>query len=146
MPQIKEALLDANPWWKEKFTVEFKERELHKQLRKFLGLPQIIAFTGLRRVGKTTLMLKIAEDKIRSGLDPGNVLFFSFDEHKDTQISDVLKEYELIIEKDIRKGVHLFLFDEIQKLKDWENQLKVIYDVYKTNVKIIISGSESLFI
>ncbi|RLI91742.1 MAG: ATP-binding protein, partial [Candidatus Altiarchaeales archaeon] len=62
MTTIKEALKDSNPWWKGKFRLEFKEREIYKQIQKFLPLPQIIALTGLRRVGKTTLMLKIVED------------------------------------------------------------------------------------
>ena len=146
MPQIKEALLDANPWWKEKFTVEFKERELHKQLRKFLPLPQIIALTGLRRVGKTTLMLKIAEDFIKEGFNAKNIIYFSFDEFKEIEIRKLIEEYEELMETDSKKGKFLLLLDEMQKLGNWENQLKVIYDAFRKNIKIIISGSESLFI
>src|SRR3989344_4170407 len=146
MPQIKEALLDANPWWKEKFTVEFKERELHKQIRKFLPLPQIIALTGLRRVGKTTLMLKIVEDFIKAGFNAKNIIYFSFDEFKEVEIRKLIEEYEGLMEMDFKKGKFLLLLDEIQKLSNWESQLKVIYDTSGKNVKIIISGSESLFI
>src|SRR3989338_56445 len=146
MPQIKEALLGANPWWKEKFTVEFKERELHKQLRKFLPLPQIIALTGLRRVGKTTLMLKIAEDFIKEGFNAKNIIYFSFDEFKEIEIRKLIEEYEELMETDSKKGKFLLLLDEMEKLGNWENQLKVIYDAFRKNIKIIISGSESLFI
>jgi predicted AAA+ superfamily ATPase len=111
-----------------------------------MPLPQIIAFTGLRRVGKTTLMLKLVEDQIEAGFEPRNIIYFTFDELRDISINEVIKEYEVLFNKDIQNGKYIFLFDEIQKLRDWENQLKVIYDLLMDNVKIIISGSESLFI
>lgn len=146
MAKIKEALLDFNPWWKEKFEVEFKEREIYRQIQKFMGLPQIIAFTGLRRVGKTTLMLKIVDDNIKKGFDPRNILYFSFDEFGQAPIRDIMKEYESMLEKDFRRGGYLLFFDEIQKVHNWENQLKRVYDVFGKKTKIIISGSESLFV
>ncbi len=145
MTTIKEALIDSNVWWKEKFKLEFKDREIYKQIQKFLSLPQIIALTGLRRVGKTTLMFKIVEDAIKRGFDARNIIYFSFDEFRNAKIRDVIKEYERIFEKDIKNGKYLLLLDEIQKLSNWEDQVKRIYDTFK-NIKIIISGSESLFI
>ena len=145
MTKIKDLLVDFNPWWTGEFKVEFKEREIYKKIKKFMQLRQIIALTGLRRVGKTTLMFKIVEDKIREGFNPQDIVYFSFDEFRDAEIRDILKEYEEMMNKDIRKGKYLLLLDEIQKLDEWENQIKVIYDTFK-NIKIIISGSESLFI
>jgi predicted AAA+ superfamily ATPase len=59
MAQIRDVLVDSNPWWKKQFQIEFKDREIYEKIRKYLSLPQIIALTGLRRVGKTVLMLKI---------------------------------------------------------------------------------------
>jgi len=146
MAEIREALRDFNPWWKKEFKVEFKEREIYQKIHKFMSLPQIIALTGLRRVGKTTLMFKFVEDAINKGVEPENVIYFSFDEFKETEIKKIMKEYEELAEKDFRDGKYVFLFDEIQKLDDWENQLKSIYDTFGKNIKMIISGSESLFI
>ena len=146
MPTIKDILQDSNPWWKEEFRVEFKERDIYEKIKNFLPLPQMIAFTGLRRVGKTTLMFKIVEDYIRNGFDPRNIIYFSFDEFRATEIRVVMKEYEALLEKDFRKGNYLLLLDEIQKLTNWEDQLKRIYDTFSKNVKIIVSGSESLLI
>lgn len=146
MPTIKDVLQDSNPWWKEEFTVEFKDRDIYEKIKKFLPLPQMIAFTGLRRVGKTTLMFKIVEDYIRNGFDPRNIIYFSFDEFRATEIRVVMKEYEALLEKDFRKGNYLLLLDEIQKLTNWEDQLKRIYDTFSKNVKIVVTGSESLLI
>src|SRR3989344_2502541 len=109
-------------------------------------MPQIVAFTGLRRVGKTTLMRKIVEDYIKNNFGNKKILYFSFDEYKEEKIVSVIKEYEDISGFDLRKEKVLFLLDEIQKVKDWENQIKILYDTYKPNIKFIISGSETLFI
>jgi predicted AAA+ superfamily ATPase len=147
MPKIKDVLLELNPWWKEPFNVQnYKERKIYSEIQEFMHLPQIIALTGLRRVGKTTLMLKLVEDTIRGGLSPTNILYFSFDEFREVELREVLKEYEVLVERGLHAGRFLVLFDEIQKLEGWEDQLKALYDVHKRNIKFVISGSESLFI
>lgn len=146
MAEIKEILLDLNPWWKEEFKIEFKDRTIYKQIQKFIQLPQIIALTGLRRVGKTTLLFKIIEDAIKNNTKKENIIYFSFDEFREIELREVLRAYEGLVEKNLRQEKYLFLLDEIQKLNNWENQLKGIYDTFGKNIKLIISGSESLFI
>src|SRR3989344_2116032 len=145
MAEIKGILQDLNPWWGGKFEIEFQDRDLYEQIQKFIPLRQIIAFTGLRRVGKTTLMLKIAEDFTKE-FDAKRIIYFSFDEFREIELRELIRKYEELLENDFRKGKYLLLLDEIQKLTDWENNLKGIYDAFGKNVKIIISGSESLFI
>ena len=146
MTQIREILVESNRWWKEPFRINYKKREIYEKISKFLHLPQIIALTGLRRVGKTTLLFKIIQDEIINGFNPKNIMYFSFDEFRETDIREIIHEYERIMKKKIGEGRHLLLLDEIQKLENWEEKIKRIYDAYSQNVKIIISGSESLFI
>jgi predicted AAA+ superfamily ATPase len=146
LAKIRDVLKLSNPWWTENFKVEFKEREIYKEIQKFMSLPQIIALTGLRRVGKTTLMFKLAEDRIRTGVDPKNIIYFSFDEFREIEIRDVMNAYEELVEKDFKEGKYLLLLDEIQKLGNWDDQLKRTYDLFGKNIKIIVSGSESLLI
>jgi predicted AAA+ superfamily ATPase len=147
MTTIKEGLDDFNPWWKEEFEIEFKERRIYEQIKKFRPMRQIIAFTGLRRVGKTTLMFKIVKDAISNKeYNSQDIIYFSFDRFKEVEIREIIKEYENKTNKDAKKGKYLLLLDEVQKLKDWENQIKSIYDIYGRSIKMIISGSESLFI
>jgi predicted AAA+ superfamily ATPase len=85
-------------------------------------------------------MQKIIEDAIENGFDSRNIIYFSFDEFREAEIRGVMRGYEELMEKDFRgrQGKYLLLLDEIQKLSNWENQLKSIYDLF--------SGSESLFI
>ena len=146
MPEIKEALNDFNPWWKEPFKVAFKDRGIYAKIQKYMALPHIIAFTGLRRIGKTTLMFKIVEDAEKKGFDAKSIVYFSFDEFKEVEIRQIMNVYEDLMERDFKKGKFMLLLDEIQKVNNWENQLKRIYDTFGKNIKIIVSGSESLFI
>jgi len=146
MAEIISYMREFNPWWEGKFKLEYKEREVYSKIKKFMDMPQIIALTGLRRVGKSTIMLKIVEDWLSSGFNPQNIFFFSFDDFKDNSLKRAIEEYERVNNKKLSDEKFLFLFDEIQKIENWQEQIKIIYDIYKKNVKIIVSGSESLFI
>jgi len=53
-----------NPWWRtgrvdKKLTG--KRRRIFKEVLEYIDLRQILMFTGLRRVGKTTLMFQIID-------------------------------------------------------------------------------------
>jgi len=70
----------------------------------------------------------------------------SFDEFRGADQREVVKEFESLSNRDLRRGRFLVLLDEIQKLEGWEDQLKALYDLHKGRVKFVISGSESFFI
>lgn len=142
--RIIEALEESNKWWKGHFEIEFKPRDMYEEIKKFLNTRPVVALTGLRRVGKTTIMLKIIQDSLKK-FNAENILFFSFDDFKDARIREIINIYCRIMNKNLNEGKYLFLFDEIQKLEGWEEQIKRVYDAFK-NIKIVISGSESLFI
>src|SRR3989344_3549937 len=143
--KIKKALFDSNPWWRQKLELNYKDRDVYQRLQKYLEAKQIIALTGLRRVGKTTIMLKIVKEKIDSGFTLDSIVYFSFDNFRDLDLSELIEAYFEEHEEKIENSKYLFLFDEIQKINNWEEQVKRLYDLH-ANFKIIISGSESLFI
>src|SRR3989344_7941899 len=146
---IGQYISKANPWWdeKEKFElgIEYKERKIYSEIAKFFPTKQIISLTGLRRVGKTTLMMKLIKESLENNFNKLNILYFSFDEFSDLRILGLFEIYENLISKIDKSKRYLICLDEIQKLKNWSEQLKVAYDLY-SNIKFIISGSESLFI
>ena len=54
---------ETNIWWTKDFhNLEYKNRDIDKEIKKFMKTRQIVAITGLRRVGKTTLMFKYIRD------------------------------------------------------------------------------------
>jgi len=59
---LLERILKQNPWWQGQEIEEIrnhKERLLFKEIEKYFNDPQIIAILGLRRTGKSVLLLQI---------------------------------------------------------------------------------------
>ncbi len=134
--------------WSDGFSYGFpKKRELFSKLAEELKTRQIISVTGLRRTGKSTLLKQLVDNLIGSEhVARENILFYSFDEEQ-PKLEEIIKDYEARTGKGILKEknmVYIFL-DEIQKLENWQNQVKYYYDNY-SNIKFFISGSASLFI
>lgn len=140
-----ETLSLQNPWWKEKtvpreLIPQFK-RNAFGEVEKLLPQRQMLILSGLRRVGKSTLMYQLVEKLLQGDTPPQNILFFSFDE-KIESLLDVLKEYSELTGVDWEKEPCFLFFDEIQKLNDWSNKMKLIYDRFPL-LKFIVSGSSS---
>jgi hypothetical protein len=116
------------------------ERSILKILKKeIINHRLIISIEGPRRVGKTVLMRQLINFLLDKKVSSRNIFYFSFDKY-DKNILDVLKDYEKLSELSLRKEKIYLFFDEIQKIKNWQSQIKIIYDNYP-NIKIIVSGS-----
>jgi len=137
--KIKRALKEFNPFWTAPQKIGYKDRIIYERVRKFINEPQIVSFCGLRRVGKTTILLKIIQDLIGEN-PPDSILYFSFDDFSDSELFDVLDGFKEIH----RKEPKFLFFDEVQKLTNWAEKVKILYDTKK--YKIFVSGSESLFL
>ncbi len=139
-------LLKYNPHWQEGFFYDFpKHRELFSQIKSLIPARQIIALTGLRRTGKSVLLLQTINHLIKQGTDRLDILYFTFDYERPT-IETLLAEYQLQTGKKADRNRKIFVFfDEIQKLPDFQEQIKLYFDLFP-NIKFFISGSTSLFI
>lgn len=141
--RLFDTLKKSNPWWKEEFELYYKPRKIYEEIKKFVENRQIISLTGLRRTGKTTILFKIIKDSLAK-YGKENIIYFSFDDFREIKLGEIIDAYLELLNKSNNEPF-LILFDEIQKISGWEEQLKRIYDENK-NMKFIISGSESLFI
>ena len=144
------SLITFNRWWStgkvDSIYLKPFKRNLFLLLKKFLDTRQILLIYGLRRVGKTTILYQLIDYLLERGIDKKEIFYFSFDE-KITSLESLFRNYiEIVLGEDIlkRKKIYVFL-DEIQKLENWTDQLKIFYDLYP-NVKFIVSGSASLVI
>ena len=139
--------IDFNPWWEtgaiDSETLSMKSRDLYPKLKETLEERFVEIIIGLRRVGKTVLMHQLIGHLLNTGIDAKRIFYYSFDiERKD--LGKVIKEYEeKILHARIKEGKVFLFFDEIHKLEDWENKVKVLYDL-NPGVKLILSGSASL--
>ncbi len=136
-------LIEQNPWWTgEAVKLPEFERDLLGELLEHVKYKQIIAITGLRRVGKTVLMKQI----IRTLVDvpKNNICYLPFDDidfQKYTIAEDLINYFLEFSDKSRTR--YLFL-DELQKLPNWADLLKTVYDINEDSLKIFVSGSSSL--
>ena len=97
---------------------------------------KLTGLIGPRGVGKTTLLLQFIKDKIKN-LD--DAFYFSADHiyfNSSTLFDFVQDLYE-------NEGTALFFIDEIHKYKNWNQEIKNIYDSFPS-IKIVFSGSSSI--
>jgi len=133
-----------NQHWKEGFSYQFPiNRDIFNKLSNNIKNRQIITISGLRRTGKTVLIKQLINLLIKEKVSRTNILYFSFDEEQ-PKIEDIINEFEKVTNIDKNKTKVYIFFDEIQKLEDWQNQIKYYYDNF--NIKFFVSGSSSLFI
>jgi predicted AAA+ superfamily ATPase len=135
--KIKQVLNLLNPFWRTSFDVKYKDRTVYSRIQRYFVDKQIISLCGLRRVGKTTILRKIIKDLLKEN-PPESILYFSFDDFQAVELLDILDAFFSIHNKEPK----FLIFDEIQKLPNWAEKIKLIYDTEK--YKIFISGSESL--
>lgn len=146
--QVIKVLRQYNPWWRIPLAVKEETKPQkrlvydealrileHKSIRRFAVL------SGVRRVGKTTVMYQIIDHLIDEGINPKNIFYVTFDNPilKLVNIEDVLSIYESLYPL---VGTRYIFCDEIQYTENWELWMKVIYDSRK-DIRLIATGSAS---
>ena len=142
---MEQILYRYNPWWEKKFKLAklFARPKPLKNLKDNLAAKQIVILTGLRRVGKTTLMKQLIDYLInQQKINPKLIFYVSLDDYllANNTILEIIEEYRKIHRLSFSEKVYLFL-DEITYQKDFELQLKNIYD--QQNAKVYVSSSSA---
>lgn len=125
-----------------------REKYISK-IKPFINKPVIKILTGMRRVGKSSL-LHIIKDEILKDVADENKIYINFEATNLLSINNVnsLLEYLKPLLEDV-KGKVYFFFDEIQVIDGWEEVISDLkhnrdYDIFLTssNKKLISSLSE----
>ena len=144
--QTEDSLVTLNRWWTsgaipETLARGYRRRVFPEVHRLFTSHRQVLLLTGLRRVGKSTIVYQLISDLLKEE-DPRSLLYYTFDAGA-ADIVAILDAYTKVTGRDWRNE-KLFLFlDEIQKLDGWSGQLKMLYDSF-ANLRMVVSGSASL--
>jgi predicted AAA+ superfamily ATPase len=144
---MEQILYRHNPWWEPGWQME----SLHQRgrylaaLEKSLASRDIVMLTGLRRIGKTTLMQLLIDRMIKEGLAGArHICYVSLDDYllSRSSLPEIIEAYRKIHGFSHREKVWLFL-DEVTYLPDYEQQLKNVYDGQRAKV-FASSSSASL--
>ena len=130
--------------------MDYTSREKYiNKIKALISKPAIKILTGMRRVGKSSL-LHIIKDEILKDVADENKIYINFEATNLLSINNVnsLLEYLKPLLEDV-KGKVYFFFDEIQVIDGWEEVISDLkynrdYDIFLTssNKKLISSLSE----
>jgi len=144
---MEEIFYRSNPWWEGEYLFNGISRDEYLlKLDRLLDSKDIIFITGLRRVGKTSIMKNFIYELIsKKGVEPKYIFYISLDllVLENVSIAQIVREYRKLHKIPSSKMVYLFL-DEVTYRQNYQLELKNLYDLEE--VKIYASSSSaSLF-
>jgi hypothetical protein len=115
--------------------------ELYRQRK----LKEVSIVAGVRRAGKSTILLQVLRKLIDSGTPRENILYVNFEEPTFIPyltVEFLLRIYDLYLERFNPRGRTYIVLDEVQLVQGWERFVRGLYDRDK-DIKFYITGSSS---
>lgn len=118
------------------------KREIYlEKIRNFYDSELIKVIMGIRRCGKSVLLMQIIEELKEKGIKEDHIIYINFEDYDFIEYTDPKKFNELIKSKIKDEKKYYLFFDEIQSVIDFE---KVVNSFRATmNVSIFITGSNN---
>lgn len=144
--EILEILNDWNYWNKE-LPSSISRPFYDDKIASYLQNSEIIVLKGIRRCGKSTLLLNQIKQLLKNGVDKKEILFVNLEDPRFTnnlsiellqQIKDVYMEYLN------PKGKPYIFLDEIQNISFWEKWVNKEYELELSHLAITGSNSSML--
>lgn len=155
--ELVKSLWRMNPWWGGDplpalpVTRRHLVRQIHLRLERRLA-PAVVV-RGPRQIGKTTAQLQVLQDLLDSGVPPRNIFRVQADELTEIEAfsEPILRlvdwyEQEILgqtLNRVAQQGQPTYLlFDEVQNLRNWAPQIKLLVD--HSTTQVLITGSSAL--
>ncbi len=117
-------------------------REIYlSKIRPFYDQDLIKVIMGIRRCGKSVLLLQIINELKEKGIEEKQIIYVNFENEDYSFIKNDIDLHNYIKEKITNKEKYYLFFDEIRNVKDWEKAINSFKA--SKNVSIFITGSNS---
>ena len=141
--KIIEILADWN-FWEKKPELGIARQSYLERLENLAKTGQVVTLEGVRRSGKTTLLLQYINRLIEKGVESRNTLYVNFEDPRffgELSPKSLQEIYEAYLElKESKETPYLFL-DEVQYVPAWEKFVRALHERKEAN--IFVSGSSS---
>lgn len=118
-----------------------ERKEYLNKLKKWKDDSIIKVLTGIRRCGKSTLLLQFQNYLLDNAIEKEQIITINFEDLQYEELLDYKVLYKYINERLLSDRMNYIFLDEIQKVESFE---KVVDSLYiKDNVDIYITGSNS---
>ncbi len=145
-----------NPWWK---TPGWEAEDPH--LRRLeagplrLPAPQVDAIDlgpaaihvlrGPRQVGKSTDLKLLVRRALRSGMEPGNIVYLALDVLEGQSLSALVESVHRALELAGGRGPRLVLLDEVTAAGRWQTAVKALWDEGRIDRDVVVcTGSSAI--
>lgn len=117
-------------------------REIYlSKIRPFYDQDLIKVIMGIRRCGKSVLLLQIINELKEKQIEEKQIIYINFENEDYSFIKNDIDLHNYIKAKITNKEKYYLFFDEIQNVKDWEKAINSFKA--SKNVSIFITGSNS---
>ena len=125
--------------------MKMKKRKMLSQIIPFLDIDEILVIQGARQVGKTTLMKMLIDELIKKGINESRIMYLDLEDMNLLDLCNrgVDETISYIKSRTSGEGKRFVFIDEIQYLDNPSGFLKLFYDHFRNDFKLIVSGSSS---
>ena len=117
-----------------------REKYLSK-IRPFYDQDLIKVIMGVRRCGKSVILLQIIDELKEKGIPDSQIIYINFEYEDYAFIKNDMDLHNYIKEKIVNENKYYLFFDEIQNVEHWEKAINSFKA--SKNVSIFITGSNS---
>lgn len=142
--QIIETLFPWN-FWEKDLDIGISREDYLGPLRRYLKTNEIVVLTGIRRSGKSTLLLQLLAELIQKRVPRTNTLYLNFEDPKfysSLKLEFLEEIWQAYLDYLKPNDMVYLVLDEVQKIKGWEHWVRSKYD-RKESVKIFVTGSNA---
>ena len=124
------------------------ERKIYiEQLKDFIDKPQVKILTGVRRSGKSSVMLLLKDELLKRSVTPEQIIFINLESFAFSELKNAKALYQYVSDH-ITNGLKTYLLiDEVQEVMDWEKAINAFLvdldiDIYLTGSNAYLLSSE----
>jgi predicted AAA+ superfamily ATPase len=101
----------------------------------------IKVITGVRRCGKSTLLLMFANELLQNGVQQEQIQFYNFEDLDTLALGDIFQIHSHIKNKLVSDKMNYIFLDEVQNVKEFQRLVDSLF--IKKNVDLYITGSNA---
>ena len=116
-------------------------KQYMQQLRNLKDQNIIKVISGVRRCGKSTLLMMFADELINNGIQKEQIQFYNFEDLDTLAIGDIYQIHTLIKQRLVEDKPNYIFLDEVQNVKEFQRLVDSLY--IKPNVDVYITGSNA---
>ncbi len=111
------------------------------KIKAFIDKPFVKVITGIRRCGKSSILLLLKDEILQRGIDEQHILLINFESFNFAEIKTGKQLYNYVKERISPGTTNYILLDEIQEVIEWEKAVNSF--MLDFDVDIYITGSNS---